>query len=310
MTARTVRRTVLGTVVGVPLAALLALALAVGIVLTTGRLPFASGAVWFTVTKTGDAHFADEPTAPFFFLVVGNDGRTGDTTVRGDALHLVGVNPAAHSATILDIPRDTGADIPGHGTDKINAAMAYGGLELQAQTVGDLVGVSIPYAITTDFDGFMALVDGIGGVDVTVNQDMDDPEGSGAAFTAGTAYHMNGDQALRFNRDRHDMPRGDLDRSGNQGAFIIAALAQLQRNNIGAAGTLGALATLGAHTKIEGIGLTDLYRLGRLALSIDPANVKNVVIPVASGSGTRLQVTDDARALFADFADDAVLQTH
>ncbi len=304
------RHFLFGAFVGAPLCTLLAIALVVGLFLTTGRLPFATGATWFTVTKVGEAHFSDEPTDPFFFLAVGNDGRTGDTVTRGDGLHVIGVNPAAHSATILDIPRDTGAAIPGHGTDKINAAMAYGGLALEAETVSQLVGVPIPYAVTTDFDGFMALVDGIGGVDVTVNQDMDDPEGSGAVFSAGTSYHMNGDSALRFNRDRHDLPRGDIDRSGNQGAFIVAALAQLQRNNLGAAGTLSAIATLGAHTQIEGMSLTDLYRFGRLALSIDPANIKNVVIPVGSGSGTRLALTGDAAGLFADFADDAVLQTH
>jgi LCP family protein required for cell wall assembly len=304
------RHLLLGTFVGAPLCVLLAVALTIGLFLTTGRLPFATGATWFTVTKVGEAHFSDEPTQPFFFLVVGNDGRTGDTVTRGDALHLIGVNPALHSATILDIPRDTGAAIPGHGTDKINAAMAYGGLALEAETVGNMVGVQIPYAITTDFDGFTALVNGIGGVDQTVTQNMNDPDGSGAVFTAGTSYHMDGDTALRFNRDRHDLPLGDLDRSANQGAFIISALAQLRKNNIGAAGTLQALATLGAHTQIQGLGLSDLYRLGRLALSIDPANVKSVVIPVGSGSGTRLQLKDDAAGLFADFADDGVLQTH
>jgi len=303
------RRLLFGTVLGIPLCAVLVIALVIGLFLTTGRMPFASGATWFTVTKVGEAHFSDEPTDPFFFLVVGNDGRTGDTVTRGDAIHLIGVNPAARSATILDIPRDTGARIPGHGTDKINAAHALGGVGLQAETVSELVGVPIPYAISTDFDGFMALVDGIGGVDVTVAQEMDDP-GSGAVFSAGATYHMTGDDALRFNRNRYDMPRGDLDRSVNQGAFIVAALAQLQRNNLGAAGTLSAIATLGAHTQIEGISLPDLYRFGRLALGIDPASVRNVLIPVGSGSGTQLAVTEEGASLFADFADDAVLQTH
>jgi LCP family protein required for cell wall assembly len=303
------RHLLLGTFVGAPLCALLALVLTVALVLTTGRLPFATGATWFTVTKVGEAHFSDEPTQPFFFLAVGNDGRTGDSVQRGDAIHLIGVNPAQHAATIIDIPRDTSAEIPGHGTDKINAALAYGGLALQAETVGNLVGVSIPYALTTDFDGFMALVDGIGGVDMTVQQDMSD-EDSGAFFDAGASYHMDGDTALRFGRNRHDLPGGDLDRSANQGAFLIAALAQLRKNNLGAAGTLQALATLGAHTEIEGLGLTELYRLGRLALSIDPANVKNVVIPVGSGSGSNLALGDGASSLFADFADDGVLQTH
>jgi LCP family protein required for cell wall assembly len=304
------RRLVFGSFVAVPLVALLCLMLAFAVLLQTGRLPFASGATWFTVTKVGEAHFSDEPTAPFFFLAVGNDGRTGDTVVRGDALHLIGVNPALHSATILDIPRDTAAVIPGHGTDKINAAQAYGGLALEAETVGNLVGVKIPYAITTNFDGFQDLVDGIGGVDVTVPQQMHDQSGSGAEFNAGQTYHMGGGPALAFNRDRHDMARGDLDRSQNQGTFILAALAQLQRNHTGAVGTLRSLALLGAHTQIQGIGLSDLYRLGRLALSLDPANIKNVVIPVGSGVGTRLALEPGASGLFADFADDGVLETH
>jgi LCP family protein required for cell wall assembly len=302
------RHALLGTFVGLPVCAGLVIALVVTLFVTTGRMPFA-GAAWFTVTKVGEAHFSDEPSEPFFFLAVGNDGRTGDTITRGDAIHLIGVNPAARSATILDIPRDTGARIPGHGTDKINAAMAFGGIGLQAETVSELVGVPIPYAITTDFDGFMALVDAIGGVDVTVNQEMDDP-GSGAVFSAGTTYHMTGDEALRFNRNRYDVPRGDLDRSVNQGAFIVAALAQLRKNNPGAAGSLSAIATLGAHTQIEGISFPDLYRFGRLVLTIDPANVRNVLIPVGSGSGTQLAVTGEGAGLFADFADDAVLQTH
>ena len=138
------RHLLLGTVVGAPLCALLALVLVVALFLTTGRLPFATGATWFTVTKVGEAHFSDEPTEPFFFLAVGNDGRTGDKVTRGDALHLIGVNPAAHSATILDIPRDTGAAIPGHGTDKINAAMAYGGLRSRPRPSGTSSGSRSP----------------------------------------------------------------------------------------------------------------------------------------------------------------------
>ena len=58
----------------------------------------------------------------------------------------------------------------------------------------------------------------------------------------------------------------------------------------------------------EGVTLPDLFRLGRLALSIDPATIKNITIPVGQGSGTNL-VVGDATALFADFRDDAIVQT-
>jgi LCP family protein required for cell wall assembly len=302
------RRVLLGTVLGLPATAVVVLAALLALWTGVGRLPFAGGASWFKVTKVGEVHYTEEPTAPFFFLAVGNDGRTGDVTVRGDAIHLIGVNPALRAATILDIPRDTSAAVPGHGTEKINAALALGGLRLQAETVGNLVGVPIPFAVTTDFDGFKALVDGVGGVSVNVPIEMNDAN-SGAVFSPGV-HHMNGEQALQFCRNRYDMADGDIGRTLNQGAFIVAALTQLRANHTGAAGTLKALAVLGAHTQLDGIGLADLYRFGRLALSIDPANVRNLVIPIGAGSGTNLGLGAGAAELFADFADDAVLQHH
>ncbi len=67
------------------------------------------------------------------------------------------------------------------------------------------------------------------------------------------------------------------------------------------------------YTKTDGISTADLLRLGRLALSVDPANVRNVVMPGqgATISGISYVVTSpDAPGLFADFADDALLQSH
>jgi polyisoprenyl-teichoic acid--peptidoglycan teichoic acid transferase len=302
------RRAVLAALVATPLSIVLVVGLLTAAWLAGIRLPLASGATWFEVTKVGQVHFSDEPNQPLFFLALGNDGRRGDTVTRGDAIHLIGVNPALHAATIINIPRDTGAEIPGHGVDKINSSNAFGGLSLEAKTVGNLVGVQIPYAITTNFDGFIGMVDDMGGVTVNVPTAMNDSF-SGAVFSPGP-QHMNGQMALAFSRDRHDFAEGDITRTGNQGLVIISALAQLRAQNTGATGTLHLLAILGRHVQMEGVGLVDLYRLGRLGLSIDPTKVRNVVIPVQSGEGTRLALGAGAQSLFADFADDGVLQTH
>lgn len=273
------------------------------------RPGLAGGTMWLKVAKTGEAHYSGGPTQPVFFLAVGNDGRTGETLVRGDALHLVGVNPAQGSATVIDIPRDTGVPIPGHGVDKVTHAMAFGGLGLEAQVVGELVGVHIPYAITTNFDGFVAMIDEMGGVDIDIPQPMHD-EFSGAFFDPGPR-HLNGGEALSFSRDRHDFPLDDLKRTENQGYLAISALATLRNQNPGAAGAVNLVATLARHVQLEGVSLVDVYRLGRLALSIDPGRVRNVVAPaVDTGRSTVLSLDPSASALFADFADDAVLQSH
>lgn len=303
------RHPLVTTALTIPLVLLLALGTLFALWLHGVRLPYASGATWFSVTKNAAADYTPTPGAPVFIVAIGNDGRPGESaSTRGDAIHLIGVNPTTKQATILDFPRDLALPIPGHGTEKVNIAHVYGGAALQAQTIANAVGVQVPYAIDTDFAGFVDMINEMGGVTVNVPEAMDD-DGSGARFPAGP-LHMDGPTALAFGRNRHQFPTGDLKRTENQGYFIVQTLAHLRGQNTGPVGTLKLLATLGRHAKLEGIGLNDLYSLARLGLSVDPANVRNVVVPIGTGSGSNLRLGPGAAALFADFADDAVLQNH
>lgn len=302
------RHPICTVLIAIPLLVSLASAALVALWLGGVDVPGASAARWFTITKTANADYAPTPDGPVFLLAIGNDGRTGDTVTRGDAIHLIGVNPTTHQATILDIPRDTGMNIPGHGLDKVNASHADGGPRLQADTISAVVGVPIPYVIDTDFDGFIGMVDEMGGLTVNVPFPMKDSF-SGADFPAGV-QKLDGHQALAYARNRHQFPDSDLTRTQNQGYLILQALTQFRAQNTGPIETLTLLANLGRHAKLDGIGLKDLYVLARLGLSVDPLQVKNVRVPVASGSGSRLVLTADAAGLFQDFADDAVLQNH
>jgi LCP family protein required for cell wall assembly len=302
------RHPILTTLIAIPVATAVAFGVLMSLWLAGIQVPGASAQRWFTLTKTGVANYTPSTNEPVFLLALGNDGRTGDTVTRGDAIHLIGINPALRQGTILDIPRDTGMAIPGHGVDKVNAAHAAGGARLQADTIGGAVGVSIPYVIDTDFDGFRDMVDGIGGLTVDVPFEMRDSY-SGADFAPGV-QKLTGAQALAYARNRHQFPNSDLTRTQNQGYLILQALAQFRAENTGPSGTLELLATLGRHAQLDGIGVKDLYPLARLGLSVDPANMRNVLVPVASGSGSRLQLTGEALSMFQDFADDAVLQSH
>jgi len=273
------------------------------------RVPLASGATYVTIAKSGSAHFAGEPDGTVFILLVGSDLRPGVGGARGDALHVVGLNPTLGEGTIIDIPRDTCAYVPGSGTTKVNSAHAYGGPKLQAEVLGTMLGVTIPYAVSVDFAGFQGIVDAVGGVTVDVPTEMSDHYSS-AYFSPGPV-RMNGGQALAFSRDRHDFPTGDIQRSWNQGYLILSAIGQLQTEAKDTAGRFELLALLGRHAQLEGVGLADLYRLGRLAYAIDTAKIKNVKLPVASGGcAGGLTPNGDAPGLLADFADDGVLQTH
>lgn len=292
--------------IGIPLVGLLLAGAVAAAWLAVGAPRPASATTWFTVHRVGSgASFTDAPTAPFYVLVLGNDARTDAEPGLGDAMHVVGVNPATGDASILDIPRDTEAPSGG----KINAFHANGGLPATVAQLNRMMGIDIAYAITTNFPGFVSMVDEIGGVDIEVTEPMFDFD-SGTQFAPGR-YKMMGESLLAYSRDRKSYPaEGDRQRTVNQGKAIIATLATLRAQNPGAAGTAKLVATLARHVRTDNLDLKQMYDLGRLALNLDPARIKNVLVPTGAGGGSNLAVTPAARDLFADFADDAILQNH
>jgi polyisoprenyl-teichoic acid--peptidoglycan teichoic acid transferase len=264
------------------------------------KVPFASGTTYMQIQKLAGADAAGSPTGMFFVALIGSDARPGIDGARGDALHLVGVNPATNTATILNIPRDT----CWHG-GKINRAQ-HDGLRGMANALGDLVGVPVTYAASVDFAGFEGLVDGWGGLQINIPFPMNDKY-SGAVFAPGD-QRLTGRQALAFSRNRHDFTNGDMQRSDNQGLLLLAALRQLQAEGRNAFGEFKAAALVGRHAQLDGVGITEVYRLGRVAQRLDPGAVRNVTIP--TGGGGCLRVAAGAGPLFTDFSDDATLQTH
>jgi hypothetical protein len=82
----------------------------------------------------------------------------------------------------------------------------------------------------------------------------------------------------------------------------------LEKNMQSAGGEFKLLALLGRHAELDGIGIKDLYRLGRLAFALKPDQIKNITIPISGGSC--LGLGGGAASLFADFADDGIVQSH
>jgi LCP family protein required for cell wall assembly len=284
---------------------------AVAAVLVWAPQPSAAEAA-LTIHKVDDATFTppSSRTEPFFILLIGNDGRAGLEGIRGDGLHLVGINPAAGSATILNIPRDTYVAIPGLGNDKINDAYKQGGFSKQVETVAAFTGVTPSFVVETNFDGFVGMIDEMGGLHVEVPYRMFD-RNSGADFQPGRV-HMLGQGALSFARNRH-IPDGDIARTTNQGWLLMAALERAREVGTTPFETIRMLGILARHTHYEGVSLRELHSLLQLGLTIDPANVRNVTMPSAIGKVGKADVVfaaPGAQEVFADFRDDALLQSH
>lgn len=288
-------------------AVVLLVAGSISAVVRTGLpLPAPAGPPAIEIHRVDEGRFEPTPGQVVFVLVMGHDARPGQTEPRGDALHLIGLNPGAGRATILNIPRDTYVDVGG-GMDKINTGHLTGGPVRQAQLVGALVGVEVSFVLSTGFTGLAAMVDELGGVDVDVPIAMDDPN-SGAVFPQGRV-RMDGDAALSFARNR-GIPGGDFSRTQNQGTLILAALTKLRAEEPTPSKVFKWLSVLGRHTRFDGVAMTELYRLGRVALAVDPANVRNVTMPgVSARAGVQSVVkpTSAAGPLFADFRDDAIV---
>ncbi len=255
--------------------------------------------------------FSPRPDKPVFMLALGLDGgRPGIDGDRSDAIHLIGINPATGEGTMINFPRDTYVAIPGRGRSKLNDAYTFGGPGLAANTIEQLTGIDVSFVLATRFAPFVDMVNAAGGVDVDVPFAMNDSF-SGANFPQGRV-RMGGNEALAFSRNRH-LSGGDFTRSEHQGLLILSALTKLRAENPGPTGAARYLAILGRHVGITGITPVELYRLGRLALTIDPAKVRSVLMPGGIGSaGAQSIVTvgGGAAGLFADMRDDAILQSH
>jgi len=157
------------------------------------------------------------------FLLLGSDKRSSEDAAsegvsgqRSDVMMLVHVSDDNESVYITSFPRDLYVDVPGHGKDRINSALAYGGVGLAVTTVENYTGVPIDHVALIDFDGIEGLVDALGGVDVDVPVSF---EAGGHQYTEGTQT-MNGEEALNFVRERKQFAEGDFQRNRNQQAVL------------------------------------------------------------------------------------------
>ncbi|UOF91927.1 LCP family protein [Fodinisporobacter ferrooxydans] len=159
-------------------------------------------------------------------LLIGTDTRPGESELASntDSLILASLDMEHNRIEMLSIPRDTRIDIPGHGMDKINAALPIGGIKLTEQLVADLIGQPIDYYAITKFGGLKGIVDTVGGVTINVDRNMyyntGDTQDNIIDLKKGLQT-LNGSQALGYVRFREDA-LGDIQRTMRQQIFLQA----------------------------------------------------------------------------------------
>ncbi len=152
-------------------------------------------------------------------LVGGLDTRTPDQPENTDVFLIARVDVPNRTVRAVNVPRDLYVTIPGYGADKITRAYDYGskaadsaweaGADLMVQTVAANFGVEADGVVLTTFEGFIEIVDALGGVDVVNPYDVYDAEyptfdyGIKEIYYPAGELHLDGEQALEFARTRH-----------------------------------------------------------------------------------------------------------
>jgi polyisoprenyl-teichoic acid--peptidoglycan teichoic acid transferase len=253
-----------------------------------------------------------ERNEPIFILAIGSDARPDVcmpvARCLADSLHLIGINPKNHAATILGFPRDSWVPIPGVGTRKINESLHSGGPELVVRTIESLTGITIDYYLLASFAGVIEMVNGIGGVEVNIPYPMNDPA-SGAVFPEGPQV-LSGREALAFSRNRKDTPEGDFSRSENQGAVILSTLQKLQGEYEEDPTVLFRWIAVGSANLQTDLALAEVFNLLLTGLTIDSSKVTNTVVPGSlgfAGEASVVLLAPEAEEIYADMRKDGLV---
>jgi LCP family protein required for cell wall assembly len=265
-----------------------------------------------SLVRMESAQGIDGPDDVIWILALGSDAREGQPPLasRADAIQMVGVNVRTGSGVVIGIPRDSWVEIPGYGSDRVNAALTYGGPELMGRTVGELVGVEPDYVFTTTFIGFKAMIQSLGGITVYSPLAFTDDNMIGEIEQG--ENRLDGFSALFFGRARHFLPNGDFDRSANQQEILRGVLREIRaKQDEPGFMERGALSVM--RHMYTNLSPAELYRLGQAATGIDPSRFEGCVLDGAYGTvnGASIIFPDTAQAkrLGDEARDDAEFDT-
>jgi LCP family protein required for cell wall assembly len=233
--------------------------------------------------------------------------RVGPASIGGyntNTLILIHVPADGKKAVAVSIPRDNYVNVPGYGMKKIKEAYSYAkyaedsklykeGVKQQLRerlsrdagrvatlaTVSQFLDVPIDHFAEVNMIGFYDLANALGGIQVCLNKAVSDTKYSGAVFPAGLQT-ISGADALKFVRQRHGLPNGDLDRTHRQQAFIAGVITKFRTQGIfGDIGKISALLDVAKKDVVIDSGFDVLGFLPQ-AKALTSGNIKFHTLPI------------------------------
>ena len=176
-------------------------------------------------STTSEAAPSQEQAADLNVLLIGHDRQEGESGSRSDTILLCTFRAEDNTLILTSILRDLYVPIPGHGSNRINAAYASGGTELLMDTLESNFGIRPDMAVEVDFSGFAEIIDLLGGVSLELRQDEAEAvnKSTQSSLTAGKQL-LSGKQALAYARIRKLDADGDFSRTARQRRLVEAVL--------------------------------------------------------------------------------------
>lgn len=230
-------------------------------------------------------------------LLVGIGGEQHEAGDLADSIIIASIDPFANDMVMLSVPRDMYVTIPDYGSDRINATHVYGerdkyeggGVGLLSKTLEENLGVKIHYYVRADFQGFIEAVDTVGGIEVTLDRRIYDPNfdwqyGPNALDLQEGVNQLDGQTALLLARARGanggsiGLERSDFDRADNQRLMLVAL-----KDKVLSAGTYAnplkissLIDTVGSHVRTNLNPPNDLLDLHEIAARISNDKIKSI----------------------------------
>ncbi|MBI5023228.1 MAG: LCP family protein [Candidatus Magasanikbacteria bacterium] len=248
-------------------------------------------------------------------LLLGMGGAGHDGAFLTDTIILISLKPSTNKIALLSIPRDLLAEIPGYGFRRINEANAIGelqtpgqGAELAKKVVEQTIGLPIHYTVRVDFDGFIKVIDELGGVDVYVDRTFTDTQFPAPNYKFQTISFekgwkkMDGQTALDYARSRHGSngEGNDFDR-GRRQQKILAALKE-KAFSFSTFFNLGRLQNIfenfNAHLQAD-LELWEISRFYKMAKNLDYENMISRVLAAGTEQNPLVETNYGGAAVLA-----------
>ncbi len=199
-------------------------------------------------------------------LVLGIDHIEGAEARRSDTMMVASIDPENNRASLVSIPRDLYLRYPDDNFRRVNAAYAIDGADLATELVSNFLGVPIDFHLVVDYEGFKEVVDLMGGVDITVDEQLqytDEAAGLNIDIEPGQQT-LDGEEAMGYVRYRGN--QSDLQRISRQQKFLKALL----QGGVQMEGwsEVKNLIDTGRKYTNTNLSLMDMYDLGRTVQSL------------------------------------------